>query len=144
MAINAVGAATSPAAGIPLRAIFKKPLREMSCIASPTCRPTFVEPFGGSVGFLESNVSRGACGTERYSPPPRDPDVPVKDFLTKFQEGVSPYGTMSMRTVSVTCAPPDAEPAMITTGSPALAVPDCLSRVTATSHSSSMSWAGET
>jgi len=27
-------------------------------------------------------------------------------------------GTMSMRTVSVTCAPPDAEPAMITTGSP--------------------------
>jgi len=31
-------------------------------------------------------------------------------------------GTMSMRTVSVTCAPPDAEPAMITTGSPLRAI----------------------
>src|SRR5665213_2063646 len=89
-ALGFVGAAaTSPAAAIPLRATFKKPLREMSCIASPPCRPTFVEPFGGSVDFLESNVSLGACGTENYSPPSGNTDVPVEVFLGKIEKGTS-------------------------------------------------------
>ena len=44
-----------------------------------------------------------------------------------------------MRTVSVICAPPEAEPAMMTMGSPDFAIPEIFRRVTATSQSSSMS-----
>ena len=51
--------------------------------------------------------------------------------------------TMTMRTVSVICAPPVAEPAITTMGSPGLARPDFFNCTTAKSQSSSMSFEGE-
>jgi hypothetical protein len=88
VASRAVGAAaTIPAAAIPLRATLRKPLREMSCIATPPCRPTFVGPVGGFVSVLESNDSLGACGTEVYSSPVQNPDVTFEEFLRNLHEG---------------------------------------------------------
>jgi hypothetical protein len=82
----AVGAtATSPAAAIPLRATFKKPLREMSCIVNPPSVDE-VEPFGGFVGLVHSNDRLGACGTEDYSPPFEVSDVPARIFLSNLEQ----------------------------------------------------------
>jgi hypothetical protein len=57
--------------------------------------------------------------------------------------GSGNYGTIIMRTVSVTWAPPEVEPAMMTIGSPDWAIPAFFTWAMATSQSSSMSWAGE-
>ncbi len=57
--------------------------------------------------------------------------------------GDATQAMMIMRTVSVTCAPPVAEPAITTIGSPGWAMPDFFTSATATWQSSSMSSAGE-
>jgi len=61
------------------------------------------------------------------------------DSMSLIDPKVLTQPTITILTVSVICAPPVAEPAIITTGSPGLAIPDFFNCATANSQSSSMS-----
>src|SRR5579863_6914075 len=67
VAMSAVGAtATMPAAAMPLRATFKKPLRDMSCICHSSLLAP-IGPVGGSlVGVQRSTSVLGALRSIRH------------------------------------------------------------------------------
>ena len=85
VAANAVGTtATMPAAATVLRATFKKPLREMSCITTPPSRPTSVDRLRTrSKGSLDRFDK---YGTEDYSQPSRPRMSEFEDFSEKVDE----------------------------------------------------------